>query len=143
MTCLAITQTNKRCSREAISTGYCKQHEKDYKIEMFKTELKRMHEKMRKLSENLKNYQSMIHDIDRLDYIKRELSNISSDRSFKYTIGNIVHKEKLESIFDLPFDEIMPYYESLLIRRNQICHRYTMGLWQQKPDLIKYRSKFK
>ncbi|GMF27129.1 unnamed protein product [Phytophthora lilii] len=128
--CQAITQLHDQCSRPALKTGYCKQHDKDQKIEMYKKELKRMHQRVRTYSEKTNKFHQMINDVQRCDWIKYQLSRIGGvHRPFRYIVSDLTHKEELEELFDLPFDEIEQAYRSLVDRRNAIVHKFTMTGW--------------
>jgi hypothetical protein len=144
--CNAITKNNGQCSRAALKTGYCKQHDKDYKIDMYKKELKRMHQRMRTYSEKTNHFYDMINDVQRCDWIKSQLTLIGGERkAFRFIASDIRFKDELESLFDLPFDEVLPAYLALVTRRNEIVHKFTMGDWVQSeiPKHIKYVTRFK
>ncbi|KUF81729.1 hypothetical protein AM587_10001110 [Phytophthora nicotianae] len=122
MTCCATTKPDEQCSREALASGYCFQIEKDHKIQMFKKELKKMHQRVRTFSEKLNAYHRMIVDINRCDYIKYRLDQLEQHRPYRFIWNDTRFKEELEEIFDLPFDECQQSYFSLLDRRNAIVH---------------------
>jgi len=144
--CQAITKLNDQCSRPALKTGYCKQHDKDYKIEMYRKELRKMHQRVRTYNEKTNKFYQMINDVQRCDWIKHQLSSIGGDhRAFRYIVSDITHKKELEELFDLPFDEIDQAYRSLVDRRNAIVHKFTMTDWvkDEIPDRIKYITRYK
>lgn len=133
--CKAITQGNGRCSRNALSSGFCKQHDKDYKITMYKKELAKMHERVRFYVEKTTRFNEMIIDIQRCDYIKLHLTRINGGegRAYRYVITDPRYKDQIEELFDLPIDEVLPAYFNMLQRRNEIVHKYTMGEWEDGP----------
>ncbi|EEY54700.1 uncharacterized protein PITG_22123 [Phytophthora infestans T30-4] len=120
MTCRARTKSDEQCSREALPSGYCFQHEKDYKTQLFKKKLKKMHRRVRTLSEKLNAYHRMIVDINRCDYIKYRLDQLEQHTPYRFICNDPRSKEEIEEIFDLAFDECQQSYISLLERRNAI-----------------------
>ena len=131
--CQATTKTMNPCTRSALKSGYCKQHGQAEKIKMFKKELAKMHERVRFYSQKAKTFHEQIDLIQRLDWIKFNLIKIGGpDQAFKYTVVDYRYKAELEDLFDVPFSEIPSLYQSMLERRNHICHRYTSVLWTEK-----------
>lgn len=144
--CKATTLDTQQCFRSTLKSGFSKQHVKDAKISMYRKELVRMHQRVRLFSEKTNKFHSMISDIQRLDYLKHNLSKLEPvSRAYRHIIQSPNHRFALEKLFDLPYDEILPYYESLLKRRNEIVHRYSMVEWNggECPETIKYKSRFK
>ncbi|KAE8967963.1 hypothetical protein PR001_g27936 [Phytophthora rubi] len=84
----------------------------------------------------------MINDVQRVDYIKYRLMQIGGhDRAFRYIVSDLRYKGELEQLFDLPFDEILQAYLSMLDRRNRIVHKWTMSMWETGPvpTFVRYR----
>lgn len=141
--CKALTLNNKTCSRNALKSGYCSQHDKDQKIAMYKKELAKMHARVRFYIEKTNKLNLMLNDIYWCDYIKTQLAEIGgSNRAYRYTISDLQYKDQLEALFDLPFDELLPYYFSLLDRRNRIVHKYSFSEWEPAaiPPKLKYQK---
>lgn len=131
--CQAQTKDKKPCTRNALKNGYCRQHGQAERIIMFKKELAKLHERVRFYSHKANAFHEQIDLIQRLDWIKFNLIKIGGpEQAFKYTVVNYRYKDELEDLFDAPFSEIPRLYQSMLERRNQICHTYTSTLWTEK-----------
>ncbi|KAE8994605.1 hypothetical protein PF005_g17538 [Phytophthora fragariae] len=111
-------------------------------LKLYKAELKVAHERIRTNLEKIEELTTMINDVQRVDYIKYRLMQIGGhDRAFRYIVSDVRYKGELEQLFDLPFDEILQAYMSMLNRRNRIVHKWTMSLWEcgPVPDFVHYR----
>lgn len=133
--CQATTKTEKPCTRNAHKNNFCKQHGQAEKIAMFKKELSKMHARVRTYVQRTNDLYSQIDLIQRLDWIKFNLIKIGGpDQAFKYTVVDYRYKDQLEDLFNVPFRDIPDLYQSMLERRNYICHRYTSALWTEKRN---------
>ena len=129
-TCMATKKDNKPCTRSSHKGGYCKQHGQTEKIAMFKKELAKLHDRVKFYCQKAKTFHEQIELIQKLDWIKYKLIKIGGpNRAFKYTVLDYRLKDELEDLFDAPFSEISQIYQSMLERRNLICHKYTSELW--------------
>jgi len=125
--CQATTRSNEQCSRNALKSGYCFQHDKDAQILMFKKELARMHHRVRRYTQISNDLNSKILDIQKLDFIKAELARIGgSNKPYRGIIDNQCYRTELESLFDIPFRNIPQAYDELLKRRNKLVHPYSV-----------------
>ena len=93
-----------------------------------KNDIRVLQEKNRELSEKLRI-------IDDMDYYKYRIRMVSSNPSYKSVISNIHFLREVEAIFNMPFDECLPYYKELLDKRNRIVHRYTMSYWSEQNTI--------
>lgn len=130
--CQAITQSNTACSRNALKSGFCSQHNKDQKIAMYRKELAKMHQRVRRYIEISNDLKSKIDDIQRLDYIKSELTKLCPDRPFRAILDNVHFKNPIEKLFEVSMVEAQDEYDRLLRRRNQLVHPYTIDGWNGK-----------
>lgn len=111
-------------------------------LAMYKHELELAHERIREHMEKIGELTTMINDVQRVDYLKYRLMQIGGyDRAFRYIVSDLRYKGELEQLFDLPFDEILQAYLSMLNRRNRIVHKWTMSLWESGPvpGFVRYR----
>jgi hypothetical protein len=127
--CQAITQSNTKCSRNALKSGYCAQHDKDQKIQMYRKELAKMHQRVRRYIEISNDLKSKIDDIQRLDYIKSELTKLCPDRPFRAVLDNIHFRDQIEKLFGVSMCEAQDEYDRLLERRNGLVHPFTQDGW--------------
>ncbi|KAE8961965.1 hypothetical protein PR002_g29739, partial [Phytophthora rubi] len=89
-------------------------------LKLYNAELKVAHERIRTNLEMIEELTTMINDVQRVDYIKYRLMQIGGyDRAFRYIVSDVRYKGELEQLFDLPFDEILQAYMSMLNRRNR------------------------
>ncbi|GMF33830.1 unnamed protein product [Phytophthora lilii] len=128
--CQATTKSDTTCSRGALKSGYCKQHDKDYKIQMYKKELAKMHKRVRRYLEISNDLHKKLMDIQRMDYIKSELIKLAgSGIPFRAIITNPHFKDEIESLFDMSMAEARDEYDRLLERRNLLVHPHTIDGW--------------
>jgi hypothetical protein len=129
--CKATTKQREQCTRPATQkSGYCKQHCKDHLIEMYRKELKKMHERVRKYCTITNNLNNQLKDIQYLDWLKANLMDIGGgNRSFRSIIKDPYHADQVEQLFEKPYPETLTIYNDLLERRNKIVHRYTLTTW--------------
>jgi hypothetical protein len=129
--CQAITQNNTACSRNALKSGYCAQHDKDQKIAMYRKELSKMHQRVRRYIEISNDLKSKMDDIQRLDFIKSELVKLCPDRPFRAILDNIYYKDQIEKLFGVSMVESQDEYDRLLARRNGLVHPFTQDGWRR------------
>ncbi|GMF65433.1 unnamed protein product [Phytophthora lilii] len=99
-TCKAMTRNATACSRNALKSGYCRQHDKDEKIRMYRKELARMHQRVRRYLEISNDLNQKLMDIKRLDYIKSRLIMIGGPHMpFRAVLANPCFKDEVESLF--------------------------------------------
>jgi hypothetical protein len=127
--CQAITQNNTACSRNALKSGFCAQHDKDQKIAMYRKELSKMHQRVRRYIEISNDLKSKLDDIQRVDHIKSELIRLCPDRPFRAILDNIHFKDQIEDLFGMSMTEAMDEYDRLLARRNGLVHPFTRDGW--------------
>jgi hypothetical protein len=127
--CQAITQNNTACSRNALKSGYCAQHDKDQKIAMYRKELAKMHQRVRRYIEISNDLKSKLDDIQLLDYIKSELTKLCPDRPCRAVLDNAHFKDPIEKLFDVSMVEAQDEYDRLLQRRNGLVHPFTQDGW--------------
>ncbi|KAE8908454.1 hypothetical protein PF003_g7507 [Phytophthora fragariae] len=111
-------------------------------LKLSKQELQVAHDRIRSHLEKISELTTMINDVQRVDYIKYRLMQIGGhDRAFRYIVSDLRYKGELEQLFDLPFDEILQAYLSMLDRRNRIVHKWTMSMWETGPvpTFVRYR----
>jgi hypothetical protein len=134
--CKAITKNDVACSRNALKSGYCTQHDKDEKIRMYRKELAKMHERVRRYIEISNNFNTKFIDIQRIDYLKHELIKIGGSHTpFRAIIDNPCYKNQIEDLFDMPITQAHDEYNRLLTRRNDLVHPHTQFGWNR------YRSR--
>ncbi|GMF31665.1 unnamed protein product [Phytophthora lilii] len=122
-----MTQNATTCSRNALNSGYCRQHDKDEKIRMYRKELARMHQRVRRYLEISNDLNQKLMDIKRLDYIKSRLIMIGGPHMpFRAVLSNPCFKDEVESLFDMDMDKVQDEYDALLARRNELVHPYTL-----------------
>jgi hypothetical protein len=127
--CQAITKNNAKCSRNALKSGYCYQHDQSQKINMYRKELAKMHQRVRRYIEISNDLKSKIDDIQRLDFIKHKLIEICPDKPFRAILDNIHFKDPIEKLFDMSMVEAQDEYDQLLTRRNALVHPFTQDGW--------------
>jgi len=140
--CQAITQNNTICSRNALKSGYCAQHDKDQKIAMYRKELAKMHQRVRRYIEISNDLKSKIDDIQRLDYIKSELTKLCPDRPFRAILDNVHFRDQIEKLFGVSMVEAQDEYDQLLTRRNGLVHPFTINGWNCKKRVLFRKSTF-
>ncbi|GMF31980.1 unnamed protein product [Phytophthora lilii] len=127
VSCNATTNSGTTCSRSAHKSGFCGQHDKDAKISMYKKELARMHQRVRRYLEICNNLHSKIMDIQRLDFYKSELIKIGgSNRAFRSIIDSPLYRAQVEALFDMSADEAQNEYDRLLEKRNALVYPYSL-----------------
>jgi hypothetical protein len=131
--CKAMTQHDKPCSRSALKSGYCAQHDKDQKLQMYRKELAKMHQRVRRYLEISNDLNSKILDIQQVDYFKSELIKIGGNSTpFRAIIDNPFYKDRVEDLFDLTIDNCPDAYNEMLNRRNKLVHPHTIDGWNGK-----------
>jgi hypothetical protein len=68
---------------------------------MYRKELAKMHQRVRRYIEISNDLKSKLDDIQRLDYIKSELIKLCPDRPFRAIIDNVHFKDPIEKLFDV------------------------------------------
>ncbi|GMF13173.1 unnamed protein product [Phytophthora lilii] len=93
-------------------------------LKVYKSELNAAHGRIKEHLETIQELTTMINDVQRVDYIKYRLMQIGGyDRAFRYIVSDLRYKGELEQLFDLPFDEILLAYLSMLQpHRPQVDH---------------------
>ena len=92
------------------------------KISEQRKELCIMNERYRTLALQLK----VIQDID---YYKSRMTLIAPNIAYKMILSCEEFRREIESIFNRPFNECLPYYKDLLNIRNQLVHKFTSTSW--------------
>lgn len=129
--CRATTQSNTKCSRASLKSGFCFQHDKDEKIRMYRKELSKMHQRVRRYIEISNDLKSKLDDIQKIDFIKHKLIAMCPDRPYRAVLDNIFFKDEIEKLFDMSMTESMDEYNRLLERRNHLVHPYTRERWRK------------
>ena len=133
MKCSAMNSKKAPCGNHAvIGKDKCIIHfkpDETESIKMYKKELKRMHEKMRLYSRKCSDLNNKMMLIHRVDYIKHELLKLATQTPFRTIIANPMWRDDIESIFQMPYEEIREAYDKMLNERNAIVHKYTLRSW--------------
>ena len=100
MSCKGLTKNDRQCKRTVKEGEFCYQHKKnnkvDSQIDMYKKELKSLHEKNRKLSALNRMIQEDFEIIKHIDYIKHELSKINQIKhGYKSILTDKIYKDKI------------------------------------------------
>ncbi|EGZ04908.1 hypothetical protein PHYSODRAFT_535294 [Phytophthora sojae] len=128
--CKSMTQNDKPCSRSALKSDFCEQHDKDAKIIMYRKELTKMHQRVRRYLEISNDLHSKMMDIQRLDYYKSELIKLAGNGvPFRAILSNSYFKDQIEALFEMSMAEARDEYDRLLKRRNQLVHPHTIDGW--------------
>lgn len=127
MKCSATTKKGNPCGKSVYKGSKCHIHHKDEITQMYKKELKKMHERVRFYNKKCSQFHDKIELIHKWDWIKSELISICCNRPFKYIIVDPRYRNQLEDLFNVPFSEVPETYTRLLHERNRICHKYTMS----------------
>ncbi|KAF1789193.1 hypothetical protein GQ600_669 [Phytophthora cactorum] len=105
-----------------------------------------MHQRVKRYVDKTNELNLMINDIQRCDYIKLQLARLNGGqgRAYRHVNTDPKFKNEVEDLFDLPIDEVLPAYFSMLRRRNDIVHKYTQSDWVDGPvpKPIKYKYRF-
>ncbi|ETI29822.1 hypothetical protein F443_23060 [Phytophthora nicotianae P1569] len=98
---------------------------------MYKKELSKMHERVRRYIEISNDMFEKLKDIQQLDYIKAELVKIGGQgKSYRSIIDAPCFKQKIEELFDKPIEEAHAEYDRMLDRRNGLVHPFLMREWK-------------
>jgi len=88
-----------------------------------------MHQRVRRYIEISNDLKSKLDDIQRLDYMKSELTRLCPDRPFRAVLDNAHFKDQIEELFDMSMVEAQDEYDRLLQRRNGLVHPFTQDGW--------------
>jgi hypothetical protein len=103
---------------------------------MYRKELSKMHERVRRYLEICNDMKTRFDDIQRLDYIKAELMRICPNMPFRAILDNQRFSTDIESIFDMPMTRARDEYDRLLAKRNKLVHPYTIDGWNRGRHVI-------
>ncbi|POM70037.1 Hypothetical protein PHPALM_13604 [Phytophthora palmivora] len=110
--CQAITKCDTPCSRKALKSGFCTQHDKDKRIEMYKKELSRMHKRVKRYLEISNDLHEKVTTIQHVDWLKYNLLMIGGAHCpYKCIIDNPGYKNQIEALFDLPANAALKEYD--------------------------------
>ncbi|EGZ15076.1 hypothetical protein PHYSODRAFT_509873, partial [Phytophthora sojae] len=119
--CRALTKSDTPCSRNALKIGYSAQHDKDAKIRMYRKELSKMHERVRRYLEITNELNDKLSIIQKVDFYKSELMKIGShDRPYRGIIDSSFYKAEIEDLFGMKASAAHDEYDRLLALRNQL-----------------------
>ncbi|KAF1783079.1 hypothetical protein GQ600_2479 [Phytophthora cactorum] len=104
---------------------------------MYRKELAKMHQRVKRYVDKTNELNLMINDIQRCDYIKLQLARLNGGqgRAYRHVNTDPKFKNEVEDLFDLPIDEVLPAYFSML-REEMISSINTLKVIGTKTQTI-------